>query len=129
MLVLSRNVGESVMIGDNIRVVVVRPRRPDGQMRLGFEAPPGVPIHRLEVYEAIKREQPPSKARVPTGAEIVAFLERDDIGVEHVSASMVVYHEGNLFAEAIAENVIDAARAAMADEEEYLAEKAKGDVQ
>lgn len=125
MLVLSRNVGESVMIGDNIRVVVVRSNGQHGQVRIGFEAPTDVPILRLEVYRANKREPPPSKARAPTAADVVAFLERDDIVVHNGITHYWVYADGKFSAEG--NNVISAARAAMAAEEEYLAEKAKGD--
>lgn len=55
MLVLSRTEGQRVMIGDDIVVTVIRIN--SYQVRLGFEAPSGVPIHREEVVEAIKREQ------------------------------------------------------------------------
>jgi carbon storage regulator len=47
MLVLSRKVGEQVIIGDNIRVTVVAVR--GNQIRLGFEAPPDVSIQREEL--------------------------------------------------------------------------------
>jgi carbon storage regulator len=53
MLVLSRQKDEVVMIGD-IRVCVVDIR--GDRVRLGIEAPVDVPVHRLEVYEAIHRK-------------------------------------------------------------------------
>ena len=53
MLVLSRKKDESIIINDNIVVTVVEIRR--DKVRLGFEAPKDVPIHRREVYEAIRR--------------------------------------------------------------------------
>ena len=52
MLVLSRKKDESIIINDNIVVTVVEIRR--DKVRLGFEAPKDVPIHRREVYEAIQ---------------------------------------------------------------------------
>ena len=55
MLVLSRQKDESIMIGDNIQITVVDVR--GEKVRLGITAPPQVPVHRMEVYEAIKREQ------------------------------------------------------------------------
>jgi carbon storage regulator len=59
MLVLSRKKNESIIINDNITIVVVDVR--GYKVRLGIEAPKEVPVHRLEVYEAIKRnELPPS---------------------------------------------------------------------
>ncbi|MFO0890734.1 MAG: carbon storage regulator CsrA [Isosphaeraceae bacterium] len=47
MLVLSRKVDEQIIIGDSIRVTVVSIR--GNQVRLGFEAPPSVPIFREEL--------------------------------------------------------------------------------
>ena len=54
MLVLSRKVDESVMIGDNIKITVVDIR--GDKVRIGIEAPATVPVNRQEVYEAIQRE-------------------------------------------------------------------------
>lgn len=53
MLILSRMKDESIIIGDNIRVVVVEIRR--DKVRLGVEAPREVPVHRREVFDAIHR--------------------------------------------------------------------------
>lgn len=53
MLVLSRRKDESVVINNDIRVVVVEIR--GDKVRLGVEAPKEVPVHRSEVYEAISR--------------------------------------------------------------------------
>jgi carbon storage regulator len=52
MLVLSRQVDEKIIIGDNIVITVVEIRR--GLVRLGIDAPRNVPVHREEVYNAIK---------------------------------------------------------------------------
>ena len=54
MLVLSRQRDESIMIGDDIVITVVDIR--GEKVRLGINAPAHVPVHRKEVYEAIKRE-------------------------------------------------------------------------
>jgi carbon storage regulator len=54
MLVLSRRPEEAIMIGDCIRVVIIEIR--GDKVRLGIEAPKEVPVHRWEVYDAIKRE-------------------------------------------------------------------------
>lgn len=54
MLVLSRQRDESIMIGDNVQITVVDIR--GDKVRLGIVAPPEVPVHRKEVYEAIQRE-------------------------------------------------------------------------
>ncbi len=54
MLVLSRQRDESIMIGDDVIVTIVDIR--GDKVRLGIEAPANIPVHRQEVYEAIKRE-------------------------------------------------------------------------
>lgn len=61
MLVLSRKVNETIIINDNIVVTVVDIRR--DKVRLGIEAPKDVPVHRQEVYDAIKRSGDTSDAR------------------------------------------------------------------
>ncbi len=53
MLVLSRKKNESIMIGDSIVITIVEVR--GDRVRLGIEAPPEVPVHRREVYEALRR--------------------------------------------------------------------------
>ena len=53
MLVLSRHRDESIMIGDNIVITIVDIR--GDKVRLGIQAPTNVPVHREEVFEAIKR--------------------------------------------------------------------------
>ena len=55
MLVLSRQRDESIIIGDNIEITVVDIR--GEKVRLGINAPAHIPVHRKEVYEAIKREK------------------------------------------------------------------------
>ena len=53
MLVLSRKKNESIVINNDITIVVVEIR--GDKVRLGVEAPKEVPVHRREVYEAIQR--------------------------------------------------------------------------
>lgn len=55
MLILTRRVGETFIIGDDIRITVCSVR--NGQVRIGIEAPKDVSIHRKEVYERIQREE------------------------------------------------------------------------
>ncbi|MEZ6120380.1 MAG: carbon storage regulator CsrA [Pirellulaceae bacterium] len=55
MLVLSRKKNESIVINNDITVVVVEIR--GDKVRLGVEAPKEVPVHRREVYDAIKKSE------------------------------------------------------------------------
>ncbi len=55
MLVLSRKKNESIVINNDITIVVVEIR--GDKVRLGVEAPREVPVHRREVYDAIQRTQ------------------------------------------------------------------------
>jgi carbon storage regulator len=55
MLVLSRKRDEVIVINDNIRITIVEIR--GDKVRMGIDAPRECPVHREEVYEAIKREQ------------------------------------------------------------------------
>ena len=52
MLVLSRKKNESIVVNNDIRIVVVDVR--GDKVRLGVEAPRDVPVHRQEVFEAIQ---------------------------------------------------------------------------
>ena len=67
MLVLSRKKNESIIINDDITIVVVEIR--GDKVRLGVEAPKEVPVHRNEVYEAIRRNQQKPDSAEPTVAE------------------------------------------------------------
>ncbi|MGZ3576140.1 MAG: carbon storage regulator CsrA [Vulcanimicrobiaceae bacterium] len=55
MLVLSRKVNQSIMVGDNVRVVVVAVDR--DQVKLGIEAPREIAVHRSEIYVEIQRSK------------------------------------------------------------------------
>lgn len=56
MLVLKRNVDQVVQIGPDITVMVTEVG--DGWVKLGFNAPPDVAVHRSEIYDAIRRGDP-----------------------------------------------------------------------
>jgi carbon storage regulator len=65
MLILSRKIGESIVIAGNIRVKVVRV---EGEtVKIGVEAPSSVPVHRQEVYDEIQRsnQQAATQPSVP----------------------------------------------------------------
>ena len=59
MLILTRRMDESIIIGDDIVITVVDIK--GNQIRLGIEAPSNVSIHRKEVYDAIKKESQNNK--------------------------------------------------------------------
>lgn len=54
MLILTRKVGETIVINENIRVTVLSVK--GNQIRLGVEAPEDVPVHRQEIQERIKAQ-------------------------------------------------------------------------
>jgi carbon storage regulator len=63
MLVLSRKRDESIVIAGNITITVVDIR--GDKVRLGISAPAEVPVHRKEVYDAIKRQEPVAPSTGP----------------------------------------------------------------
>ena len=64
MLVLSRKKGECIVIRDDIVIMVVDIR--GDKVRLGIEAPKDVPVHRREVYDAIKQSEKPQTEPLET---------------------------------------------------------------
>ena len=76
MLVLSRQRDESIMIGDDVEIIIVDVR--GDKVRLGITAPKNIPVHRREIYDAIKREKglsPESKEQ--NGKETSAEPDKD----------------------------------------------------
>ncbi len=59
MLILTRRVGETLMIGDDVSVTVLGVK--GNQVRIGVNAPRDVSVHREEIYERIKNEQADSE--------------------------------------------------------------------
>ncbi len=55
MLILTRRVGETVMIGNDVTVTVLGVK--GNQVRIGVNAPKDVAVHREEIYDRIKREE------------------------------------------------------------------------
>jgi carbon storage regulator len=73
MLVLSRKKDESIVINNDITIVVVEIR--GDKVRLGVEAPKEVPVHRREVFEAIARGEPMDAGTLtvtPSGTQPIA---------------------------------------------------------
>lgn len=73
MLVLSRKINQAIMIGDNVRIVIVAVER--DQVKVGIEAPRDIPVHRSEVYEDIQRSnrlavEQAAQAPIPEAAPV-----------------------------------------------------------
>ena len=73
MLVLSRKKDESIVINNDITIVVVEIR--GDKVRLGVEAPKEVPVHRREVYDAIARGEPLEVIAAPPSAALPGQAE------------------------------------------------------
>ncbi len=54
MLILTRKVGQTIRIGDDVQIAVVGIK--GNQVRIGVTAPTNVPVHREEIYERIQKE-------------------------------------------------------------------------
>ena len=63
MLILTRRVGETLMIGDNVTVTVLGVK--GNQVRIGINAPKDLAVHREEIYQRIKREQTGPSEQAP----------------------------------------------------------------
>ena len=67
MLILTRCVGQSLMIGDEVTVTVLGVK--GNHMRIGINAPKNVAVHREEIYQRIQREHQDSEGAAAVGSE------------------------------------------------------------
>jgi carbon storage regulator len=70
MLILTRRVGETVMIGEDVTVTVLGVK--GNQVRIGVNAPREVAVHREEIFERIKREESGDEAGQPEASFVSA---------------------------------------------------------
>ena len=61
MLILTRRVGEALMVGDSTKIVVLGVK--GSQIRLGINAPKDIKVHREEIYEKINEESSETAAK------------------------------------------------------------------
>ncbi|MGH8610806.1 MAG: carbon storage regulator CsrA [Gammaproteobacteria bacterium] len=64
MLILTRRVGESLMIGDDVSITVLGIK--GNQVRLGVNAPKEISVHREEIYQRIQQEKARAQEEVPS---------------------------------------------------------------
>jgi carbon storage regulator len=69
MLILTRRVGETVMIGNDVTVTVLGVK--GNQVRIGVNAPKDVAVHREEIYDRIKREEDGDSSTRPSIVKMV----------------------------------------------------------
>lgn len=71
MLILTRRIGESLMIGDDVIVTVLG--SVGNQVKIGVSAPKNVPVHREEIYQKIQEEKSETPVKKPANRELLSL--------------------------------------------------------
>ena len=74
MLILTRRVGETVMIGDDVTITVLGVK--GNQVRVGINAPKHVAVHREEIYQPIKTDKPASAPQATSASFVSTTVHR-----------------------------------------------------
>lgn len=85
MLILTRKVGQNIRIGEDVRIVVMNIK--DGQVKLGIDAPPTVPVHREEIYQRI-HEKNKSKSSSNRGGTFARFFRNKGLEVILIASGL-----------------------------------------
>jgi carbon storage regulator len=67
MLILTRRIGETLMVGDEVSLTVLGVK--GNQVRIGVNAPKHIAVHREEIYQRIQRENAPGGSTPPTSTD------------------------------------------------------------
>lgn len=73
MLILTRKLGESIAIGDNVKITLLEVK--GKQIRIGIDAPPHITVHRGEIYDLIQEQNAQAAASEARLSDIWAHLQ------------------------------------------------------